>query len=183
MVTVVRKERQHVAGAQPDTTSASRLQLTRSPCPAGPVGADATECWRHAVSERPPTAASLTRRAAAKIQDGDVDDGRLVLAEALATDPEIMNRPGFGSPLLRGTTPNAASASSRPQPPIPSPKRSNSSPACGTLRPASRRRSPTSSRRHRQAYRHHRHPGSHPPLGTGLAATASSVLVRSSSDW
>ena len=29
-----------------------------------------------------------TRRAAAKIKDGDVDDGRLVLAEVLATDPE-----------------------------------------------------------------------------------------------
>ena len=39
--------------------------------------------------ERPPTATSLTRRAAAKIQEGDVDDGRRVLAEALATDPEF----------------------------------------------------------------------------------------------
>ena len=41
------------------------------------------------MSERPPTAASLTRRAAAKIQAGEVDDGRRVLAEALATDPEF----------------------------------------------------------------------------------------------
>jgi ABC-type branched-subunit amino acid transport system substrate-binding protein len=41
------------------------------------------------VSERTPTAASLTRRAAAKIRDGEVDDGRRVLAEALATDPEF----------------------------------------------------------------------------------------------
>ena len=40
------------------------------------------------MSERAPTAASLTRRAAAKIQDGDVDDARRVLAEALATDPD-----------------------------------------------------------------------------------------------
>jgi branched-chain amino acid transport system substrate-binding protein len=41
------------------------------------------------VSERPLTATSLTRRAVARIQDGDVDDGRRVLAEALATDPDF----------------------------------------------------------------------------------------------
>ncbi len=39
------------------------------------------------MADRSPTAATLTRRAIERIEDGDVADARLILAEALALDP------------------------------------------------------------------------------------------------
>ena len=39
------------------------------------------------MADRPPTAATLTRRAIERIEDGDIGDARLILAEALALDP------------------------------------------------------------------------------------------------
>jgi ABC-type branched-subunit amino acid transport system substrate-binding protein len=39
------------------------------------------------VADRSPTAATLTRRAIERIEDGDIADARLILAEALALDP------------------------------------------------------------------------------------------------
>ena len=65
---------------RPDTLTASTAYLRRRLLPYDP-GADC------AMAERTPSAAALTRRAVERIHDGEHAAARLILAEALHSDP------------------------------------------------------------------------------------------------